>query len=107
MLRPPIECSTCPLGPVPGRACAFTPTRVAAGELVYAQGQAWDRAGFLREGLLALSSVTADGAALRRGGVERHDFGYRSPRAHRRPPLRGHLPAVRRLAWHRAEPGPR
>ncbi len=56
------DCRTCPLGAAAVGRCPFTPSRLAAGVVLCAQGARQPSAYFVREGLLALRTVDADGA---------------------------------------------
>lgn len=55
------ECRTCPLEVRSGTRCPFVPITVRADTLLCAQGERPDTVYFVRDGLVALTSLTPDG----------------------------------------------
>lgn len=55
------DCRTCPIGSAAVGRCPFTPSRVPAGAVLCAQDEHQSNTWFVREGLLALRTVDADG----------------------------------------------
>ncbi len=56
------DCRTCPIGAAAVGRCPFTPARVEAATVLCAQGERQPNAWFVREGLLALRTVDAQGS---------------------------------------------
>lgn len=56
------DCRTCPIGATRAGRCPFTPSRLPAASLLCAQGEPPRNAWFIREGLLALRTVNAQGS---------------------------------------------
>jgi len=62
MTRAPVQdCRTCPIGASAVGRCPFTPARVEAASVLCAQGERQPNTYFVREGLLALRAVDAQG----------------------------------------------
>lgn len=55
------DCRTCPIGAAAVGRCPFTPARVEAASVLCAQGERQPNTYFVREGLLALRTVDAQG----------------------------------------------
>jgi CRP-like cAMP-binding protein len=56
------DCRTCPIGAAAVGRCPFTPTRIPAASVLCAQGERQANSYFVREGLLALRTVDAEGS---------------------------------------------
>ncbi|XXF79919.1 Crp/Fnr family transcriptional regulator [Myxococcaceae bacterium GXIMD 01537] len=56
------DCRTCPIGVAAVGRCPFTPIRVPAASVLCAQGERQGNAYFVRDGLLALRTVDAEGS---------------------------------------------